>query len=196
MTLAKPSKAAYYMKENIFIGERKRAEGTMLVDQKAFRTALGRFATGVTIATTLDDTGAPVGLTANSFNSVSMDPPLILWSLARASCNLGHFQRHGRFAINVLSADQAALCQRFASPVPDRFAGVDWEAGLGGVPVLTSSLAVFECVTENEMDGGDHVIFLGRVARFGHGREAAGDQSPLIFYDGRIGPAPAARHGA
>lgn len=161
----------------------------MLVDQKAFRTALGRFATGVTIATTLDDTGAPIGLTANSFNSVSMDPPLILWSLARSSCNLKHFQHHGRFAINVLSADQAALCRQFASAVPDRFEGVNWTAGIGGVPVLTSSLAVFECVTENEIDGGDHVIFLGRVERFGHGGEAA-DGQPLIFFDGQIGPAP------
>lgn len=149
-------------------------------DVQSFRNALGRFATGVTIVTTLDAAGRPVGLTANSFNSVSLDPPLVLWSLARRSANLPAFEAAGRFAVNVLAADQRDLSDRFARPVEDRFAGVDWQAGAAGIPVLAGATACFECTTDNRIDGGDHVIFLGRVDRFHHA-----DREPLIYHAGR-----------
>ena len=156
-------------------------------DSRGFRDALGRFATGVTIVTTLDGAGRPVGLTANSFNSVSLDPPMVLWSLARRSLNLRVFLEAGHFAVNVLAADQRALSDRFARPAGDRFAGVDWEAGTAGVPVLPGTVASFECATDSSIEGGDHVIFLGRVARFRHA-----DREPLIYHAGRYGT-PAAR---
>lgn len=149
-------------------------------DSRGFRDALGRFATGVTIVTTLDADGQPVGLTANSFNSVSLDPPMVLWSLARRSVNLHTFLDAGHFAVNVLAADQRDLSDRFARPVDDRFAGVDWEAGTAGVPVLPGAVASFECATDSRIEGGDHVIFLGRVARFRHA-----DREPLIYHAGR-----------
>lgn len=152
----------------------------MTTDVASFRNALGRFATGVTIVTTLDPTGRPVGLTANSFNSVSLDPPLVLWSLARRSLNLRIFLDAGHFAVNVLAADQRRLSDRFARPADDRFAGVDWEAGTAGVPVLAGATASFECATDSLVDGGDHVIFLGRVARCRHA-----DKEPLIYHAGR-----------
>lgn len=156
-------------------------------DLRDLRDALGRFATGVTIVTTLDLAGRPIGLTANSFNSVSLDPPIVLWSLARRSLNLRSFLDAGHFAVNVLAADQQALSDRFAKPACDRFAGVDWEAGTAGVPVLPGAVASFECATDNLVEGGDHVIFLGRVARFRHA-----DKEPLIYHAGRYGT-PAAR---
>lgn len=152
----------------------------MATDARSFRDALGRFATGVTIVTTLDPGGRPVGLTANSFNAVSLDPPMVLWSLSRRSINLQTFVAAGHFAVNVLAADQRALSDRFARPVDDRFAGVAWEAGAAGVPVLAGATASFECATDTRIDGGDHVIFIGRVARFRHA-----DKEPLIYHAGR-----------
>lgn len=152
----------------------------MTADVRGLRDALGRFATGVTVVTTLDAAGRPVGLTANSFNSVSLDPPMVLWSLARRSLNLRIFLDAGHFAVNVLAADQRDLSDRFAKPAGDRFAGVDWEAGTAGVPVFPGTVASFECATDSRIDGGDHVIFLGRVARFRHA-----DKEPLIYHAGR-----------
>ncbi|WP_425402956.1 flavin reductase family protein [Hwanghaeella sp.] len=158
------------------------------LDTGAFRTALGQFATGVTIVTTRDATGAPIGLTANSFNSVSLDPPLILWSLARKSINLAVFEASPHFAINILAADQKLLSDRFARPVADRFESVDWCEGAGGVPVIEGSLASFECAAHRQLDGGDHVIFLGRVLRF-RAAAAENDKEPLVYYAGRYAKA-------
>lgn len=147
---------------------------------RRFRDALGRFATGVTIVTTLDPAGRPVGLTANSFNSVSLDPPMVLWSLARRSRNLAVFERCGRYAINILALDQRQLADRFARPVEDRFAGVDWAPGVCGMPLLAGVTAAFECLNETRVDGGDHVVFLGRVEAFDEA-----DRTPLLFHSGR-----------
>lgn len=152
----------------------------MMTHHREFRAALGRFATGVTIVTTLDGDGRPVGLTANSFNSVSLDPPMVLWSLARTSRNLGIFERATHYAINVLASDQRALSDRFARPVENRFAGVDWRAGLGGVPVLDGVTAVFECSHATRVPGGDHIVFLGQVEAFD-----ARDREPLLYHGGR-----------
>jgi flavin reductase (DIM6/NTAB) family NADH-FMN oxidoreductase RutF len=146
---------------------------------RALRSALGRFATGVTIITCLDARGERVGLTANSFNSLSLDPPLVLWSLRRESPSHDAFESATHFAINVLAESQVDMSRRFAAPVDDRFAEGTWSAGLGGAPVLAGCAAVFECTTHARLDGGDHRLYLGRVLRLT-------DQSvaPLLFHGG------------
>jgi 3-hydroxy-9,10-secoandrosta-1,3,5(10)-triene-9,17-dione monooxygenase reductase component len=137
-------------------------------DSTDLRRAFGRFGTGVTIVSTLDAQGAPVGVTANSFSSVSLDPPIVLWSLRRASPSLAAFDASGRFVINVLTLQQVELSRRFASPMADKFTGVSHAPGLGGLPVVQDCAAVFECRTEQRLEVGDHILFLGRVEAYGH----------------------------
>ncbi len=146
-----------------------------------FRAALGMFATGVTIITARDAGGAPVGLTANSFNSVSLLPPLVLWSLARTAGSMPAFEHGSHYAINILSAGQHALAARFASKTVDRFADLAFTEGAGGAPILEGSAAVFECFNRSQYEEGDHVIFVGEVERCSR-REGA---QPLIFHGGR-----------
>lgn len=153
------------------------------VDPAALRRALGCFPTGVAVVTTLGEAGAPIGLTVNSFNSVSMKPPLILWSLTRKAASLPAFKAHGAFAVNVLSAQQEGLCQHFAAAAGDRFCEVGWCPGIDGVPVLDGAVAVFECRTWAVYPGGDHEIFLGEVVRYDHW-----DTVPLVFGQGRLSP--------
>jgi 3-hydroxy-9,10-secoandrosta-1,3,5(10)-triene-9,17-dione monooxygenase reductase component len=130
---------------------------------KDLRAALGRFATGVTIVTCVDAAGQPVGLTANSFNALSLEPPLVLWSLRGASPSLAAFEVASHFSVNVLAESQIELSRRFASPVHDRFAGADWQPGLGGAPVLEGCAAVFQCSADKHLPMGDHMLFIGRV---------------------------------
>src|SRR5438309_9747662 len=130
-----------------------------------FRAALGMFATGVTVVTALDADGKPVGVTANSFNSVSLDPPLVLWSLARNAASMAVFQQGSHYAINILASNQRALAERFGRRSVNRFAGVAFDAGAGGAPVLQGSAAVFECRNRSRYEEGDHVIFVGEVER-------------------------------
>jgi flavin reductase (DIM6/NTAB) family NADH-FMN oxidoreductase RutF len=151
-------------------------------DPRELRSALGRFTTGVTVVTTSDSRGRPVGLTANSFTAVSLDPPLIAWSLGAAARSLPAFLATGRFAIHVLDATQEALSRVFAAPLEDRFAGLNWEAGIDGVPLLDDCLACFECSTHQAIAAGDHVLFLGAVQRFQY-REGA----PLVFFASNYG---------
>jgi flavin reductase (DIM6/NTAB) family NADH-FMN oxidoreductase RutF len=146
---------------------------------QALRSALGRFATGVTIVTCRDAAGERVGLTANSFASLSLAPPLVLWSLRRASPTLGAFQQASHFVVNVLAESQVELSRRFASPAPDKFGEGAWSAGLGGAPVLAGAAAVFECESSAQHDGGDHVLFVGRVLRLADLAIA-----PLVFQGG------------
>ncbi len=146
-----------------------------------FRAALGRFATGVTIVTARSADGMPVGLTANSFNSVSLDPPLVLWSLARSAGTLPSFEQGSHYAINILAAGQHALAARFAAKALDRFEGVAFSAGLGGAPILDGSAAVLECFNRSRYTEGDHVIFVGAVERCRSEPGAA----PLIYHGGR-----------
>jgi flavin reductase (DIM6/NTAB) family NADH-FMN oxidoreductase RutF len=146
-----------------------------------FRTALGMFATGVTIVTARGADGAPVGLTANSFNSVSLEPPLVLWSLARSAGSMPAFERGSHYAINILAADQHTLAERFASKALDRFADLAFRAGAGGAPILDGAAAVFECFNRSRYEEGDHVIFVGEVERC-FARPGA---QPLIFHGGR-----------
>lgn len=149
---------------------------------REFRSALGMFATGVTIVTTRATDGQPVGLTANSFNSVSLEPPLVLWSLSRAAASLATFREGSHYAINVLAADQKELAERFAARGTDRWSGVDTLAGTGGVPLIAGAAATFECFNRSRYEEGDHVIFVGEVERCTW-REGA---SPLLFHGGRF----------
>ncbi len=146
-----------------------------------FRAALGMFATGVTIVTARGADGTLVGLTANSFNSVSLSPPLVLWSLARRAGSMPALRAGSHYAINILAAEQHALAERFASKVGDRFAGVAWQEGTAGAPLIEGAAAVFECFNRSRYEEGDHVIFVGEVERCTH---RAGAQ-PLIFHGGR-----------
>lgn len=146
-----------------------------------FRAALGMFATGVTVVTARGADGAPIGLTANSFNSVSLEPPLVLWSLARRAGTLPAFRAGSHYTINILGADQRALAERFAGPAAHRFSGVAWHAGSAGAPVLDGAVAVFECFNRSRYDEGDHVIFVGEVERCSHLAGAA----PLLYHGGR-----------
>jgi len=146
-----------------------------------FRTALGMFATGVTIVTARSAEGQVIGLTANSFNSVSLTPPLVLWSLARAAASMSVFSAGSHYAINVLAADQKALAERFASRGVDRWNGVTFDTGAGGAPLLHGAAATFECYNRSRYEEGDHVIFVGEVERCGHRAGA----SPLLFHGGR-----------
>ncbi|WP_038217632.1 flavin reductase family protein [Xenophilus azovorans] len=147
-----------------------------------FRAALGMFATGVTIVTARTASGRRVGLTANSFNSVSLTPPLVLWSLARAAGSMPHLATGSHYAINILAAEQKALAERFATRGVDRWEGVAWHEGLGGAPVLEGCVAVFECFNRSRYEEGDHVIFVGEVERCTHRPGVP----PLLFHGGRF----------
>ena len=160
-------------------------------DAAEFRRALGSFATGVTIITTRDADGNNVGLTANSFNSVSLDPPLVLWSLAQSSGSLPAFRQATHWAVHVLAADQEPLSTRFAKRGVDKFAGLACEPGIGGIPLLRGCTARFECKTAFQYEGGDHVIFVGQVLNF-----TRAESAPLVFHSGRYADATRRDAGA
>lgn len=149
--------------------------------QRRLRDALGQYATGVTIATTLDRSGNPVGMTVNSFSSVSLEPPLILWSIAETSLGFDVFRDTEHFCINVLCSDQVDLAKQFAQVSEDKFSGLRLSQGLHGIPKIEGCLAHFECSTEARYPGGDHIILLGRVAR--HGKF---EGEPLLFHAGQF----------
>lgn len=146
-----------------------------------FRGAMGSFATGVTIVTALGADNRPIGLTANSFNSVSLTPPLVLWSLSLTSRSMAAFRHASHYAINVLAADQRALAERFAGRLVDRFAGVAFRAGVHGCPVIEGAAAVFECESRSRHEEGDHLIFVGEVKGCSYRPQA----EPLVFHQGR-----------
>jgi 3-hydroxy-9,10-secoandrosta-1,3,5(10)-triene-9,17-dione monooxygenase reductase component len=147
---------------------------------RLFRDALGAFATGVTIVTTRDTEGRDVGLTANSFNSVSLEPPMVLWSLAKSSLSLPAFLKASHFAVHVLASDQEHLSHRFATRGADKFSGLDIERSSTQIPLLRGCSARFQCRTTFKHEGGDHVIFVGAVEAFDHA-----DRPPLVFHGGR-----------
>lgn len=134
-------------------------------DSRHFRNALSQFATGVTIITTRLPDGTFLGLTASSFNSVSLDPPLVLWSLAQGASSLPVFTGNSHYVINVLAGDQAALAERFAMRIDNRFEGVDFDLSHTGLPILKGVSAWFECHNRSRYPEGDHVIFVGEVER-------------------------------
>ncbi len=151
----------------------------MSIDPKQFRHALGSFATGITIVTTRDGEGHDLGMTANSFNSVSLDPPMILWSLAKNSYSLPAFMAAEHFAVHILGADQEALSNQFARRGADKFSGVNLARGKDGIPLLEGCTARFECRTAFRYEGGDHVIFVGEVLTYDHSPRA-----PLLYHGG------------
>jgi flavin reductase (DIM6/NTAB) family NADH-FMN oxidoreductase RutF len=152
------------------------------IDPRDFRNALGTYATGVTVITAAGTDGKPYGLTCNSFASVSLNPPLVLWSLGMFSQGLSIFQNASHFAVNVLSTSQEALAVKFAKSSDDKFAGVEWTPGLGKAPVIAGSVASFQCRAASRYYGGDHVIFLGAVEAYTYNR-----QEPLLFTRGAFG---------
>lgn len=150
------------------------------IDPRDLRNALGMFATGVTIVTTVSPEGRPIGITCNSFSSVSLKPPLVLWSLSLYSPNLPIFLQAPCFAINVLACDQQDLSRRFSTPSIDRFAGIEWVPGENGVPLLPGVAAQMQCRNETRHYSGDHVILIGQVLRYVYR-----DAEPLVFARGR-----------
>ncbi|NWA28631.1 flavin reductase [Pseudomonas gingeri] len=148
-------------------------------DARAFRRALGNFATGVTVVTAADASGRKVGVTANSFNSVSLDPPLILWSIDKRSTSHEVFEEASHFAVNVLAADQIDLSNNFARPKDDRFAEIEFDRGEGGAPVFADVSARFHCEKYQQVDGGDHWIMIGKVVAFDDFGRA-----PLLYHQG------------
>ena len=152
------------------------------IDPRDFRNALGSYATGVTIITAAGADGKPYGITCNSFASVSLNPPLVLWSLVIFSTSMSVFQNASHFAVNVLGASQQALANKFAKSSEDKFVGVEWTAGLGSAPLLADSVANFQCRAAGRYYGGDHVIFLGAVEAYAYNRK-----EPLLFARGGYG---------
>lgn len=140
------------------------------------------FATGVTIVTARTPAGELVGLTANSFNSVSLSPPLVLWSLSRAAGSMAALSAGSHYAVNILAADQKALAERFASRRTDRWADVPYTLSVCGAPLLDGAVASFECFNRSRYEEGDHVIFVGEVERCSHRPGAA----PLLFHGGKF----------
>ena len=153
----------------------------MTQDSRAFRDALGHFATGVAVITAAGQGGTPLGLTINSFASVSLDPPLILWSLDRGSDRFAALMAAKHFAVNMLGAESRDLAQRLARKGQSGLEGAAVRTGAHGLALLTDAIAHFECAVEHRHDGGDHVIFVGRV--LAHDHRSHGD--PLIYYRGR-----------
>jgi flavin reductase (DIM6/NTAB) family NADH-FMN oxidoreductase RutF len=139
-----------------------------LFDKRDFRNALGCFGTGVSVVTSGTNQTRLVGVTANSFSSVSLEPPIVLWSLGITSPSLEVFDTSGRFVINILSLQQVHLSKRFSSNVPDKFEGVDFCKGFEGLPVLNGCVATIECKTIQRTVVGDHVLFLGQVEKYSY----------------------------
>ncbi len=151
------------------------------VSERAFRDVMGRFATGVSVITTVGQDGTPVGMTVSSLSSVSLDPPLLLWSLRLSAPSLPTFRQAGKFAVNILPSDQEHLCRQFAQPAADKFRGVAYSRDDDGLPLLDGAVAQIVCSTWRRYPGGDHEIFLGRVRAV-----RAWDHDPLVYYRGRL----------
>jgi len=153
----------------------------LVPDSAAFRAVLGHFATGITVITALDG-DEPVGIAANSFTSVSLDPPLVLFCAAKSSSTWPRIERAGHFTVNVLDEHQEDICRLFATPGADRFGQVGWHIGTQG-PILDDVHAFLDCTLETTHDGGDHLIVVGRVVDLG----LTADAGPLLFYQGSYG---------
>jgi len=162
-----------------FVTQQAKAVADRL-DRRDFRRALGQFATGVTVVTARTSDGRKVGVTVNSFSSVSLEPPLVLWSLSRQAPSFADFTHATHFAVNVLAGNQHHLSRQFSTPLPDKFSGVEFAEGPAGVPLLSGVNAHFICRNVRQYDGGDHVIFLGEVEDYKYS-----DGEPLVFHSGR-----------
>ncbi|MFI1913529.1 flavin reductase family protein [Nocardia sp. NPDC020380] len=152
------------------------------IDATAFKTVLGRFCSGVTVITALDD-GAPVGFACQSFASLSLDPPLVSFFPARTSSTWPRIRAAGRFCVNILADDQTEVCRQLGRPGPDKFSGIEWIPSENGSPLLSGALASIDCALHDEVDGGDHTIVIGRVTSLNEHSEA----TPLLFYRAAFG---------
>lgn len=155
------------------------------ISQVEFKKALGNYPTGVTVVTALDEYNKPVGLTVNSFASVSIDPLLILWSIDKKSGSFDAFTKVSKFAVNILADDQADLCGLFASKVEDRFGQCEWEKSSKHLPVFPGALSQLECEVYNKIDAGDHIIFIGEVIHITNE-----DKNPLLYHKRNFGAIP------
>jgi flavin reductase (DIM6/NTAB) family NADH-FMN oxidoreductase RutF len=154
-------------------------------DERAFRDALSVFPTGVAVVTALSDAGERLGLTVSSFNSVSLSPPLVLFSVSRAAYSFAAWQRVDRYAVNILNEDQEIMSNRFARALGEKWENVTVLPGETGVPVLPNVLVSLECVAHARHDGGDHEIFVGRVVAISPLHASV--PRPLVFFRGRYG---------
>ena len=158
---------------------RTRTRPGMTSTASDLRCVLGRYPTGVTVVTAVTETGGPAGLTVNSFTSLSLEPPLVLWCLRRVSASRQVFETESHFAVNVLGWDQDEIARRFSGPEGNRFRGVSWQPGPHGVPILDGTVACLVCRRESTLPGGDHLIMTGRVEDCW-----ASDGQALLFRDG------------
>ncbi|MEV6771657.1 flavin reductase family protein [Nocardia sp. NPDC051030] len=152
------------------------------IDPAAFKTVLGRFCSGVTVITALDD-GEPVGFACQSFASLSIDPPLVSFFPAKTSSTWPKIRAAGRFCVNILADHQTDICRQLGRPGADKFAGIGWSESENGSPLLTGSMASIDCELHDEVDGGDHTIVIARVTGLNEHSEAA----PLLFYRAAFG---------
>ena len=163
----------------------------MAFSAREFRDAMGCFATGVAVVTGRDEDGEPVGVTVNSFSSVSLSPPLVLFCLDRQADSLQPFTDGKPFAVNILSAEQSALSHRFAQSGVDKWHGVDWRAGGNDCPALPGAVARYECTSVAAHDGGDHLILVGRVDDV-----ETSDSAPLLYFRGNYAYLPGAEYAS
>lgn len=158
---------------------------TILDNQQLFKSVMGNYPTGVTVVTATTVDGIPVGLTVNSFASVSLDPLMILWSIDHRVSSIKAFVEGGKFAVHVLGADQADICMAFASRMEDRFAQCDWDFSENGLPIINGVLALLECKTFKTVTAGDHTILIGEVVNI-----KMEDGEPLLYHRRQFGAIP------
>ena len=151
------------------------------MNNKNLRNVLSKFATGVTVVSTIDSDGKPVGMTANSFTSVSLDPPLVLWNIGINQPSYDAFSKAKGYSVNILSKDQKDICDLFSSSIDDKFNDIDYILSDNGFPIIQKSLAWFDCIKWNNYPGGDHQILVGEVKNF-----YANENDPLIFWNGSL----------
>ncbi|MGE7623764.1 flavin reductase family protein [Viridibacillus sp. NPDC096237] len=153
--------------------------------QQAFRKALGNYPTGVTVVTTFNENHEPMGLTVNSFASVSLDPLLILWSIDKKSKSYNEFMKTKKFAVNILASDQQELCNLFSSKVENRFSQCIWQESVQRLPILDDTLSVLECETVQQVDAGDHTVIIGHVINIENT-----EKEPLLYHRRNVGAIP------
>ena len=150
-------------------------------NEALLKKSLGMFSTGITIVTTIDDNKKPIGMTVNSFASVSLNPQLVLWSIDKKQPSYDIFLNANGYAVNILSKSQKDLCFNFSSPIENKFDNVDWNYSKNGHPIINESLAWFDCIKWNYYDGGDHQILVGEVISHHHK-----ENEPLLYWNGNI----------
>ena len=151
------------------------------INDKFYRKSLGMFSTGITVVTTLDEENNPIGMTVNSFASVSLDPPLVLWSIDKKQPSYKTFLNSKGYAVNILSKKQLDLCNHFSSPLENKFQNLEWKLSSNGFPLLLNSLAWFDCTTWERYSGGDHKILVARVNSYD-----SIEADPLTYWNGKI----------